>query len=233
VGGIAATLILIGVTIMVWRPLRDNRPHAEITAIPQPATSSAIAVPPPAPTRTAETDIQTTTAVVNGQPANGFHEVPNPNADVPLDCEVTSRAAVTANVYDCDPTSASADICWSAPPTSMLCLDNPWDKELRRFPRSTLSLPPVQHGIDPWPYALELDDGARCRLLIGMRDMRPNGDTPEYDCGTGQSGFVVLMSRDSTNPINRSSAMWTVKAGPLGSVAQIHTVTTGWFAGAE
>jgi hypothetical protein len=69
--------------------------------------------------------------------------VSNPIADVSLDCEVTSRAAVTANVYDCSPTSAGADICWSAPPTSMLGLDNPWDKELRRFPLSTLSLPSV------------------------------------------------------------------------------------------
>jgi serine/threonine protein kinase len=234
VGGIAATIILIGAAAMVWRPWQHNTPHAEITAIPQPATSSATgAPPPPAPTRAAETDIQTTTAVVNGQPANGFHEVSNPNADVPLDCEKTSQAAVTANVYYCYPNSASADICWSSPPTSMLCLDNPWDKELRRFPLSTLYLPPVRHGVDPWPYALELDDGARCRLLIGMRDMRPNGDTPEYDCGEGQSGVVVLMSRDSTNPINRASPMWTVSAGPLGAVAQIHTVTRVWFAGAE
>jgi Protein kinase domain len=233
VGAIAATSVLIGAVALAWRPWTHNSPRAEITASPQLATSSVRAAPPPqTPTRAAETDIQTTTAVVNGQAANGFREVSNPNADVPLDCQNTSKAAVTANVYYCSPNSASADICWSSPPTSMLCLDDPWDKELRRFPLSTLYLPPVQHGVDPWPYALELDNGARCRLLIGMRDMRPNGDTPEYDCGAGQSVFVVLMSRDSTNPINRSSPMWTVKAGPVGSVAQIHTVTRAWFAGA-
>ena len=79
----------------------------------------------------------------------------------------------------------------------MLCLDNPWDKELRRFPRSTLYLRPVQHGVDPWPYALELNDGTRCRLRTGMRDMQPNGDTSVYDCGAAQSGFVVLMSHAS------------------------------------
>jgi serine/threonine-protein kinase len=179
------------------------------------------------------TDVQTTRAVVDGLPANGFHEVRHPNANVPLDCEVTARAAVTANVYDCNPTSASADLCWSAPPTSMLCLDNPWDKELRRFPLGTFPLPPAQHGVDPWPYALELDDGARCRVLIGMRDVRPNGDTPEYDCGSGQDGFAVLMSRDSANPINRASSMWTVKAGARGAVAATRIVTTAWFAGAD
>ena len=232
---VAATLVavmLIAGLVITWRLWRYNSPHAEITAVPQPATSSAIAAPPPpAPTRSAETDIQTTTAVVNGQPANGFREVSNPNADTPLDCEVTSRAAVTANVYDCSPTSASADICWSAPPTSILCLDNPWDKELRRFPLSTLYLRPVQHSVDPWPYALELDDGARCRLRIGMRDMQPNGDTNEYNCGA--NGFAVFMSRNSSNPINRASPLWTVKAGRLGSAAQIQTVTRAWFAGAE
>ncbi|MGO9152612.1 serine/threonine-protein kinase [Mycobacterium sp.] len=234
VGGIAATLILIGAAAMVWRPLQHNRPHAETTVVPQPATSSVIAaLPPQAPRRAAETDIKTTTAVVNGQPANGFHEVANPNADLPLNCEQTSLAAVTANVYYCNPNSASADICWSAPPTSMLCLDNPWDKELRQFPLSTPYLRPVQHGIDPWPYALELDDGTRCRAVTGMRDMQPNGDTSVHNCGAAQSGYVVLMSRDSSNPINRASPIWTVKAGLLGSVAQIHTVTTAWFAGAE
>jgi hypothetical protein len=59
-----------------------------------------------------------------------------------------------------------------------------------------------------------------------MRDVRPNGDTPEYDCGSGQNGFAVLMSRDSANPINRASSMWTVKAGASGAVAQTRTVTT-------
>ena len=146
---------------------------------------------------------------------------------------MTARAALTANVYDCNPTSASADLCWSAPPTSMLCLDSPWDKELRRFPLGTFPLRPVQHGVDPWPYALELDDGARCRVLIGMRDVRPNGDIPEYDCGSGQDGFAVIMSRDSANPINRTSSMWTVKAGASGALAQTRIVTTAWFAGAD
>lgn len=232
---VVAVILLAGL-IMIWRPWQDDSrsPHSDITAAPRPATSSATAAPPPpAPTGPAETDVRTTIAVVNGQPANGFHEVPNSNADITLGCEKAAQAAVTANVYYCYPNSASADLCWSAPPTSMLCLDNPWDKELRRFPLSTFPLLPVQHGVDPWPYALELDDGARCRLMVGMRDVRPDGDIPEYDCGSGQSGFVVLMSRDSTNPINRSSATWTVKAGPLGSMARIHTVTKAWFAGAE
>lgn len=232
---VVAVMLLAGLT-MIWRPWQSDShsPRSDITAAPQPATSSATGAPaPPAPTGPAETDVRTTIAVVNGQPANGFHEVSNSNADTTLGCEKAAQAAVTANVYYCYPNSASADLCWSAPPTSMLCLDNPWDKELRRFPLSTLPLPPVQHGVDPWPYALELDDGARCRLLVGMRDVRPDGDIPEYDCGSGQSGFAVLMSGDSTNPINRSSAIWTVKAGSLGSVAKTHKVTTAWFAGVD
>ncbi|WP_082965959.1 serine/threonine-protein kinase [Mycobacterium kubicae] len=234
---VAATLlavVLIAGLVITWRLWQHNTPRAEIAASPQPAPSSATrAPPPPVPPRATETDIQTTTAVVNGQPANGFHEVPNPNADIPLDCEWTAHAAVTANVYSCTPNSASADLCWSAPPTSVLCLDDPWDKELRRFPLSKLPLRPVQHGVDPWPYALQLENGARCRLLLGMRDVRANGDTPEYECGSGQNGFVVLMSPDFTNPINRTSPIWTVKAGSLGSLAQIYTVTRAWFAGAE
>jgi serine/threonine protein kinase len=239
-GALIVTAVVLAAAMIVWRPWQHNTPHAEGTAAPAPASSPAMAPPPtanspppPAPARPAATDIQTTMAVIDGLPTNGFHEVPNPNANVPLDCEVKARAAVTANVYDCSPTSASADLCWSAPPTSMLCLDNPWDKELRRFPLGTFPLRPVQHGVDPWPYALELDDGTRCRVLIGMRDIRSNGDTPEYDCGSGQDGFAVLMSRDSANPINRASSMWTVKAGAGGAVAQTRIVTTAWFAGAN
>nr|WP_082947744.1 serine/threonine-protein kinase [Mycobacterium sp. E2479] len=234
-GVVVVLLVLAGVVYSSMSTSgRGGSSSGTTTFAPQPPTPSPTAAPPPpAPTRPAETDVRTTIAVVNGRPANGFHEVSNSNADTPLGCEKAAQAAVTANVYYCYPNSASADLCWSAPPTSMLCLNNPWDKELRRFPLSTLPLPPVQHGVDPWPYALELDDGARCRLLVGMRDVRPDGDIPEYDCGSGQSGFVVLMGRDSTNPINRSSAIWTVEAGPLFSVAKIYKVSTAWFAGAE
>jgi hypothetical protein len=113
----------------------------------------------------------------------------------------------------------------------MLCLDNPWDKELRRFTLGKLPLLVVQHGVDPWPYALELDNGARCRMLVGMRDIRPNGETPEYDCGSGQSGFVVLQTFNAAYPINRSSPMWTVMAGSLAAATQTRTVITAWFAG--
>lgn len=232
---VVAVILLAGL-IMIWRPWQDDTrsPDSDITAAPRPATSSATAAPPPpAPTGPAETDVRTTTAVVYGLPANGFHEVANPIANTPLNCEVSARTAVTANVYDCSPTFADADLCWSAPPTSMLCLHNPWDKELRRFTLATFPLPPVQHGVDPWPYALELDNGARCRVLIGMRDVRPDGDEPEYDCGSGQDGFVVFKARDATNPINRASPIWTVRAGGLGAVAQIRTVTTAGFAGAK
>jgi len=238
VGAPIVTAVVLAAAMIVWRPWHHYSAPAGSTAAPAPASAPAMAPPPlatspPLPAGPAATDIQTTNAVIDGQPANGFHEIPNPYTDARLDCEKTSQAAVTANVYYCWPNSAGADLCWSAPPTSMLCLDNPWDKELRRFTLGTFSLLPVQHGVDPWPYALELDGGARCRLLTGMRDERPNGDIPEYDCGSGQSGFVVLMSRDSVNPINRTSLMWTVKAGALGAIAQTRIVTTAWFAGAD
>jgi serine/threonine protein kinase len=235
VSSVVGIALVLGSGVMTWRPWHHDSLESTITPAPVSPRPSAIAPPPlaaspTAPPRPAATDVQTTNAVIHGQPADGFHEVSNPASDTPLDCEKPSHAALTANVYYCYPNSAGADICWSSPPTSMLCLDNPWDKELRRYTLSTLPLLPVQHGIDPWPYALELDNGARCRLLMGMRDMRSNGDTPEYDCGSGQSGFVVLSTPGSAYPINRASPIWTVKAGSAGAAAQTRTVTRAWFA---
>jgi len=103
----------------------------------------------------------TAAAVVNGQPANGYFEVPS----VPSSSNVTdvflcdaSPAAVDSGIYRCAPSAAGADVCWPSTPGTLLCGDDPWDKELHRV-TYTDPLPPVQPPATPMPFALLLDDG--------------------------------------------------------------------------
>jgi hypothetical protein len=148
------------------------------------------------------------------------------------DCDRSSPAATTANVYYCDPTAASADVCWAAPPGSMFCLDDPWARGLRRFAFDVAYLPQVQPVAHPLPYALLLDDGTRCPLLTGgARGGRPDRYLPAYNCGAQGSEVSVLMDPDASNAIDQSTPQWTVRVAALGAAPQTQSVTAAWFAG--
>jgi serine/threonine-protein kinase len=97
--GIAITLVLSG-AVFAWRPWHHDTLMATVTATNLPSSPSALALPPPPsptatspspPQRPTATDVQTTNAVVDGQPAAGFHEVANSAASEPLDCEKPRR----------------------------------------------------------------------------------------------------------------------------------------------
>ena len=49
----------------------------------------------------------------------------------------------------------------------MLCMNNPWDKEVRRLSHDTNLLPMMQPPETPEPFALTLDNGTHCRLITG------------------------------------------------------------------
>jgi hypothetical protein len=46
-------------------------------------------------------------------------------------------------------------------------MTNPWDKELRRFTYDIRTLPTVRPPTTPQPFAITLDNGANCKLLMG------------------------------------------------------------------
>jgi serine/threonine-protein kinase len=164
-----------------------------------------------------ETQTETTVAVVNGQPSNGFREVLNISNSELAGCDEPSAAAVSPDIYNCYPSAAGADLCWPAPPGSMLCLDDPWAKGLRRFDFDTAYLTAVQPPSSPRPFALLLDDDTRCRLISGgARGDRPDGYLPAYNCGTAGSTLAVLKGPNATDPIDRSAPVWTVQVAPLG-----------------
>jgi hypothetical protein len=185
------------------------------------------------------TQVITTIAVGSkGQAINGYHETPpDGNVAVVDDCSTASPSAMAANVYACSPSAAGAATCWPSTPGSLLCVDNPWDKQLHRVTFSG-QLPPVQPPAAPVPFALQLDDGAHCLLRNGGAwGGRDDGYVGAYWCGDSAPVVLTLPNQGDGSGIDRSGAAWTVKVGQLGSPdahfppPQTHAVTSAWFAG--
>jgi hypothetical protein len=175
----------------------------------------------------------------DGQPINGYREsAPQGNVVTVEGCEA-SPSATADNVYSCSPSAAGAGTCWPSTPGSLLCVNNPWDKTMHRV-RYSGSLPPVQPTATPDPFALTLDDGTQCRLRNGgAGGGRADGYVAAYYCGDPYANVNVLWlpSQGAGSCIDRSSATWTVKVGPLGTPdavfppPQTRAVTSAWFAG--
>ncbi len=202
------------------------------TSTPRTAPSSSTAKVGPA------------TAIVNevavnsgGQPVNGYHENTS-SQTVPgdADCTEPSPAAVSKNIYRCYPTAYGADVCWPASGLDLLCMNDPWGKELHRI-RASAALPQVSPPNSPTPVGLLLDDGTQCRLRNGGAwGYRFDHLYAFYGCA-GNTGLAVLAPMNS-DPIDRSAPAWTVKVGPdeapdsSAPPPVTHRIQTAWFAGA-
>jgi hypothetical protein len=169
----------------------------------------------------------------SGQPINGYHEInTGGSTQHTVDCTEPSPAAVSDNIYSCAPTAASADVCWPTSGLDLLCMNDPWAKELHRV-RASAPLPPVSPRDRPIPVALLLDDGTHCRLRNGGAwGYRYDDLRGFYNCGLP----LAVLAPMNTDPIDRSSAVWTVKVGPDGArdpsspPPVTHPVITAWFA---
>jgi hypothetical protein len=210
-------------------------PVAALTMVASSPPGSAVADPPP-------TQVITVMAVgPAGQPINGYKESPPEGNIVTVEGCEASRSAVADDVYDCAPTAAGAGTCWPSTPGSLLCVDDPWDKRLHRVAYRD-PLPPVHPTATPDPFALTLDDGTRCRLRNGGAGAgRADGYVAAYYCGDPYANVQVLWlpSQGAGTCIDRSSAVWTVKVGPLGAPdavfppPQTRAVTSAWLAGGK
>jgi hypothetical protein len=171
----------------------------------------------------------------SGQPVNGYYVINRQASPDVSACPGPSPAAVTSNIYECDPPEAAAEVCWPAS-ASLLCMTNPWSKTLRRFP-SPGALPAVNPSAAPAPFAMQLDDGTRCILPNGI-DLggRADATVPIYGCGQN-IGVLAPPDWDPALAIDRTQPLWAVYVGQLGPrdtpfpVPIRHTVTTAWFAG--
>jgi hypothetical protein len=180
----------------------------------------------------------TIAAVANGQPVNGYNVInrqPSPNLSA---CPGPSPSAVGNDIYACEPNQSLAQVCWPAP-ASVLCLVDPWSKELRRFPAPG-RLPAVSPLPVPMPLALVLDDGTSCVLASGVDwGGRRDGLLPAYVCDPRviSRGVLIDPGQDPFSAIDRSQPAWTVRVGQLGARGtsfeppRQQTVTTAWFAG--
>lgn len=199
---------------------------------PGPATTSASATAVPA-TRT----VDVVAVEAGGRPVNGYHEI---TGDQPVpdqaDCTEPSPAAVGKNLYRCWPAYYAADVCWPASVLDLLCLNDPWAKELHRI-RAKAPLAPVNPPATPRPMALLLDDGTHCRARNGGAWGHRSDDLQAfYGCGD-RPGLTVLAPPDA-DPVDRSAPVWTVKVGPDNAPepsppAPVTTrrVQSAWFAG--
>jgi hypothetical protein len=180
----------------------------------------------------------TVVAVANGEPVNGhtvINRQPSPNLSA---CPGPSPAAVSNDIYACEPNQALAQVCWPGP-ASVLCLVDPWSKELRRFPAPG-ALPAVRPPSTPMPLALVLDDGTSCVLASGVDwGGRRDGLVPAYVCDPRviSRGVLIDPGADPLSAIDRSQPAWTVRVGQLGprgtsfEPPRQQEVTTAWFAG--
>lgn len=175
----------------------------------------------------------------DGQPMNGYRESPPEGNVVTVEGCEPSPSATADNVYSCSPSAAGAGTCWPSTPGSLLCVNNPWTKTMHRV-KYQGSLPPVQPTATPEPFALTLDDGTQCRLRNGgAGGGRADGYVAAYYCADPYANVNVLWlpSQGAGSCIDRSSATWTVKVGPLGTPdtvyppPQTRAVTEVWFAG--
>jgi hypothetical protein len=224
----------------------DHGGNAPVSTAPSSVASSPVAQSPnPGPSATQSRGSAATgsglapTQIINeiavnssGQPANGYHETTGPTPDRAAECNEPSPAAVSNNIYGCAPSAYSADVCWPASGLDLLCMNDPWAKEVHRI-HVPAPLNPVTAPVAPQPVALLLDDGTHCRIRNGGSwSGRDDGYLGAYRCDPNEA----VLTRPNSEPIDRSTPLWTVKLGDLpgfGQPAQppaTHSVVTAWFA---
>lgn len=243
----AGVIALVAASVLLWRPWQavpTNSPSATtpptVTAappsvaphVPTAVTSTTTSSPPPPP-QPAPTEIVTAAAVnAAGLPAAGYSEaLADPRRATLSECSQPSVSAVQPGIYSCYPFAASATTCWPSPPQAMLCLDDPWNKRLTRFPFPTSTLPPVQAPETSQPLAVLLENGSRCSILIGGARGRADGYVPAYGCDGGNRPPIVVTTPGSGGGIDQGAPTWKAWVADLNEPPQAERVVTAIFAG--
>lgn len=238
----------VAAAVLLWRPWQTNTGDTSRATTTPPSTtaapasttrpSSPSATPtttalPPAPPQTTPTEIVTAAAVSSaGLPAAGYSEEPaSPSRATLSECSQSSVSALQPGIYSCYPFAASATTCWPAQPQAMLCLDDPWNKQLTRFAFSTATLPPVQPPSIPQPLAVLLADGSRCSILIGGARTRADGYSPAYGCNGGDRPPIVVTTPGSGEGIDQTSPTWTAWVADVNETPRAERIVTAIFAG--
>lgn len=113
----------------------------------------------------------------------------------------------------------------------MLCLDDPWNKRLTRFPFPTSTLPPVQPPETPRPLAVLLEDGSRCSILIWGARGRADGYVPAQGCDGGNRPPIVVTTPGFGEGVDQRAPTWKAWVADLNEPPQAQRVVTAIFAG--
>jgi len=136
-----------------------------------------------------------------------------------IDCGASrsypSAAAVGDGIVSCSPVAAAADVCWAGPDrVTLLCGIDPREKVLYRY-TAQAPVSPVVAEANPTPWALDLDDGSRCRLRNGGSWSGRSDDlVGAYYCDPG-TAVVLVRQEGNVAAVDRSKPMWTVLVGEL------------------
>lgn len=206
---------------------------------PSDTGSASVSASTPSATsgRSAATEIVNEVAVnSSGPPVNGYHEITS-GQTIPdqADCSEPSPAAVSKNIYRCWPAVYGADACWPVSGQDLLCMNDPWAKELHRI-RARSPLPQVSPPNLPTPVGILLEDGTQCRLRNGGAWGYRYDDLRSFYGCVGRPGLDVLAPMNA-DPINRVSPVWSVQVGPgqakdpSSPPPVARSVRTAWFAG--
>ena len=135
--------------------------------------------------------------------------------------------------HSCNAGDVAYDPCWteemgpSGP--SVLCMRQPWSKEVHRLLTKTKVGPEPAAPGDTDPWGIELADGQRCRFAIGAHDSlsRADEDVVDYYCDEQALGLELLRGLNKTQPV------WTARAaryvnGHHERVAP-QQIATAWF----
>jgi serine/threonine-protein kinase len=230
---LASAVLVLAAAIGTACSPSDAPPPGDSSAA---ASTSVAASPSAAPTTqaAAETRVVNVVPVIDGQPANGYRDTTPSDANSPVSMCDASPSGVGPEIYRCSPSAAGADVCYPSTAATLLCVNDPWKKQLHRVTTAD-PLPTVAPVSAPVPFALLLDDGTHCRIRNGGAwGGRDDGLVGAYGCNG--TDVVLMATQDGAEPVDRSQPLWTVKVGPLGAgnihfpPPQTHAVTTAWFA---
>lgn len=159
----------------------------------------------------------------------------------PVDCSdgLSSPAGVTANTYRCGFNALQAVACVEDPAmeSSILCLEDGWGRELRRF--SVTGLGPTPITDEPEPLNVELVDGSRWYMRVGGGwSPTPEGTFPVYACRDGCVGEQVLVLTEDGPAIDTSTPLWTAHIALMGDPSALPPpvqveVARAWFIAAD
>ena len=135
-------------------------------------TSAAGAAPS---THTVETVVRPVHA--NGTPVAGY-AVHSESIDG-FNCDGPSTVSVSKNVYECGPSATYTVACWKSTRHTVLCLRDPYVRQLARITYSG-TLSPVRAPKRAVPQALTLAGGAHCLIRDGGAWDQVNGHRNWY-----------------------------------------------------